>query len=68
MEEYEAFRSAITRYLADQCWKQLIAKRIHFEQSLFEHSVNAMDVVLTYLPIFRQHWRPPKNWSRSWPP
>ncbi len=30
-----------------------------YEQSLFEHSLNTLDVVLSYLPIFRHSWHPP---------
>ena len=56
---YQAFRDRIVAYLLQKGWKRLLAKRIRYEQSLFEHSLNTLDVVLTYLPIFRQTWRPP---------
>jgi len=56
---YQAFRDLIVGHLIQKGWKRLLGKRIRSEQSLFEHSLNTLDVVLTYLPIFRQTWRPP---------
>jgi len=56
---FHAFRDLIVAHLLQKGWKRLLGKRIRYEQSLFEHSLNTLDVVLTYLPIFRQSWRPP---------
>lgn len=56
---YQAFRDLIVAHLLQKGWKRLLGKRIRYEQSLFEHSLNTLDVVLTYLPIFRQTWHPP---------
>lgn len=56
--EFRAFRQAILQHLANKGWKRLLGKHIRYEQSLFEHSVNTLDVVITYLPIFRQTWVP----------
>lgn len=56
---YQAFRDLIVGHLIQKGWKRLLGKRIRYEQSLFEHSLNTLDVVLTYLPIFRQTWHPP---------
>lgn len=56
---YLAFRDLIVAHLLEKGWHKLPGKRIRYEQSLFEHSLNTLDVVLTYLPIFRQTWRPP---------
>ncbi len=56
---YRGFRDLVATHLIQNGWKRLLAKRIQHEQSLFEHSLNTLDVVLTYLPIFRQTWHPP---------
>lgn len=56
---YQAFRDLIVGHLIQKGWKRLLGKRIRYEQSLFEHSLNTLDVVLTYLPVFRQTWHPP---------
>ncbi|HLG74077.1 MAG TPA: hypothetical protein VK009_26965, partial [Chloroflexota bacterium] len=56
---YQEFRELIVAHLLQKGWKRLLGKRIRYEQSLFEHSLNTLDVVLTYLPIFRQTWHPP---------
>lgn len=56
---YQAFRDLIVAHLLQKGWKRLLGKRIRYEQSLFEHSLNTLDVVLTYLSIFRQAWHPP---------
>src|SRR5579883_783434 len=56
---YQHFRDLIVAHLLQKGWKRLLGKRIRYEQSLFEHSLNTLDVVLTYLPIFRQTWHPP---------
>ncbi len=57
--DYQTFRHAILEYLLQKGWQRLLGKRIRYEQSLFEHSLNTLDVVLTYLPIFQQTWHPP---------
>lgn len=56
---YQRFRALIVEHLLQKGWERLLGKRIRYEQSLFEHSLNTLDVVLTYLPIFRQTWHPP---------
>lgn len=56
---YREFRELIVAHLLQKGWKRLLGKRIRYEQSLLEHSLNTLDVVLTYLPIFRQTWHPP---------
>src|SRR5579884_69535 len=56
---YQQFRDRIVAHLLQKGWQRLLGKRIRYEQSLFEHSLNTLDVVLTYLAIFRQTWRPP---------
>mgnify|MGYP005848579933 CR=1 FL=1 len=56
---YQQFRDRIVAHLLQKGWQRLLGKRIRYEQSLFEHSLNTLDVVLTYLPIFRQTWHPP---------
>jgi hypothetical protein len=56
---YQELRDLIVAHLLQKGWKRLLGKRIRYEQSLFEHSLNTLDVVLTYLPIFRQTWHPP---------
>ena len=57
-DEYRAFRRCVLERLLSKGWKKLLAKRIRYEQSLFEHSVNTLDIVLTCLPILRQSWHP----------
>jgi hypothetical protein len=48
---YQAFRDLIVAHLLQKGWKRLLGKRIRYEQSLFEHSLNTLDVVVTYLLI-----------------
>jgi len=48
---YEALRQEILRFMIQRGWKDRIAKRRGFEQSLLEHSVNCLDVLLTLLPM-----------------
>ena len=35
-------------------WKKLTAKRLQYEQSLFEHTMVELDALLSLLPILRQ--------------
>src|SRR5579875_2976521 len=56
---YSQLRDRIISHLSSKGWRRLLAKRIGSEQSLLEHSINTLDVLLVYLPIFRQSWHPP---------
>ena len=47
---YEALREKILLFMIKRGWKDKIAKRRGFEQSLLEHSANCLDVMLTLLP------------------
>jgi hypothetical protein len=51
--EYEALRERILMFMIQRGWKTKIAKRRGFEQSLLEHSINCLDVMLTLLPALR---------------
>lgn len=50
---YETLREEILRFMIQRAWKNKIAKRRGFEQSLLEHSINCLDVLLTLLPILK---------------
>ena len=56
---YSQLRDRIIAHLSSKGWRRLLAKRICSEQSLLEHSINTLDILLVYLPIFRQSWHPP---------
>lgn len=51
---YEALRKRILTFMIDRGWKDKIAKRSGFEQSLMEHSANCLDVMLVLLPTLRE--------------
>jgi hypothetical protein len=50
---YSALRERILTFMIQRGWKDKIAKRRGFEQSLLEHSVNCLDVMLTLLPALK---------------
>ena len=52
---YEVLRERILTLMINRGWKDKIAKRSGFEQSLLEHSANCLDVMLTLLPTLRTH-------------
>lgn len=54
---YETLRSRIFTFMVQRDWKNKIAKRGEFEQSLLEHSINCLDVMLTFLPILKTQMR-----------
>ncbi|MEA3398113.1 MAG: hypothetical protein U9R05_11670, partial [Chloroflexota bacterium] len=51
---YEALHKRILTFMIQRGWKEQIAKRSGFEQSLLEHSANCLDVMLTLLPTLRK--------------
>jgi hypothetical protein len=55
--EYEALREKILTFMIKRGWKDKIAKRRGFEQSLLGHSANCLDVMLTLLPALRMRMR-----------
>lgn len=46
MEDYEAIKERASEFMPGRGWKKLTAKRREFEQSLFEHAVVKLDVIL----------------------
>lgn len=51
---YESLREQILQFMIQRGWKQKLAKRGGgFEQSLLEHSINCLDVMLTMLPTLK---------------
>jgi hypothetical protein len=51
---YEALREQTLQFMIQRGWKQKLAKRGGgFEQSLLEHSINCLDVMLTMLPTLK---------------
>jgi hypothetical protein len=50
---YEVLREKILTFMIRRGWKDRIAKRRGFEQSLLEHSANCLDVLLTLLPTLK---------------
>jgi hypothetical protein len=51
MMDYKIIRSKAAEFMLQRGWKKLLAKKYIFEQSLFEHSMNELDVLLQLLPI-----------------
>lgn len=56
--EREQIMAAATKWAIDRGWRRLLAKRGAFEQSLLEHSLIEVDVLLELLPILSasQHY------------
>lgn len=50
---YELLREKIIIFMINRGWKDKIAKRRGFEQSLLEHSANCLDVMLILLPALK---------------
>jgi hypothetical protein len=50
MERTELLKGA-SRWMQERGWKQKLAKKRGFEQSLFEHSLIELDVFLELCPI-----------------
>jgi hypothetical protein len=51
---YGVLREKILQFMVQRGWKEKLAKRgAGFEQSLLEHSINCLDVMLTMLPTLR---------------
>jgi hypothetical protein len=57
LSEYEMLRTRIFTFMIQRDWKSKLAKLGEFEQSLLEHSINCLDVMLTFLPILRVQLR-----------
>jgi hypothetical protein len=55
--QYESLRERILTFMIERGWKDKIAKRSGFEQSLLEHSANCLDVMLTFLPTLKANLR-----------
>jgi len=55
--DYEKIRERIIRFMVERGWKNKIAKRRGYEQSLLEHSANCLDVLLTLLPVLTTRLR-----------
>jgi len=51
--EYETLREEVLQFMIQRGWRDKIAKRRGFEQSLLEHSIICLDVMLTLLPVLR---------------
>lgn len=51
-------KNAVT-FMLDRKWKEKIAKRKLFEQSLFDHTLVELDVLIALLPLLRQTFSPP---------
>lgn len=51
---YETLRKRILTFMIQRDWKEQIAKRGEFEQSLLEHSANCLDVMLVLLPTLKE--------------
>lgn len=49
--DYTIIRNNAAEFMLQRGWKKLLAKKNIFEQSLFEHSMNELDVLLQLLPI-----------------
>ena len=54
-EQYATLREEILDFMIQRGWKDRIAKRAGFEQSLLEHSANCLDVMLTLLPTLKEY-------------
>lgn len=50
---YDVLRKRILIFMINRGWKDKIAKRHGFEQSLLEHSANCLDVMLTIMPVLK---------------
>lgn len=53
-EKLQDVRAKIIEGMIRWGWKDVIGKKRGFEQSLFEHSLNSLDMMLVLLPVLRQ--------------
>jgi len=53
-EKLQDVRARIIEGMIRWGWKDVIGKKRGFEQSLFEHSLNSLDVMVVLLPILRE--------------
>lgn len=52
---YNVLQEQILKFMIRRGWKEKIAKRGSFEQSLLEHSANCLDVMLTLMPTLKMN-------------
>ena len=50
---YELIRQKAVRFMLVRGWRELLAKSGAYQQSLFEHTLCELDVLLQLLPILR---------------
>lgn len=48
---YQAIRETAVEFMLNRDWKRKTAKRISFEQSLFDHTLIELDALITLLPL-----------------
>lgn len=49
--DYLLIRNKAAEFMLSRGWKRLVAKKVSYEQSLFEHSINELDALIQLLPI-----------------
>ena len=57
--DYQAFKTKAVEFMLNRDWKKKTAKRRHFEQSLFDHTVIEIDALITLLPLLQHTFSPP---------
>lgn len=55
----QVIRERAIAFMLDRGWKAKIAKRKMFEQSLFDHTLAELDVLIALLPLLRLTYSPP---------
>ena len=63
--DYQAFRLKAVEFMRNRDWKKKIAKRRGFEQSLFDHTLIEIDVLITLLPLLQHTFSPPLTESEE---
>lgn len=56
--DYQYVRAQAVEYMIGRGWKEKGAKRGRFEQSLFDHSLIELDVLIALLPLLRETFTP----------
>jgi hypothetical protein len=57
--DYQLVKQQAVEFMLDRGWKQKIAKRRTFEQSLYDHTLTELDALITLLPLLQETFVPP---------
>lgn len=56
--DYLLIREKAVKFMVEHGWKKIIAKQRNYNQSLFDHTMVALDVLITLLPILKKTFEP----------